>query len=148
MVRKVTRGVYRRLSAGDYKTVVASFGDDAIFCFVGDHALGGRLEGREAIERWFERLFSVFPDLKLVPSEIIVKGHPWNTTVATRFSVSATLPDGRRYANQGMQFIRLRWGRIVEDYLYEDTAALSSALATVAAGGNKEAAAAPLGKIA
>ena len=144
VVRRKTRDVYRRLSEGDYQSVVASFAPTAVFSFWGEHPLGGRLEGRELIGQWFVRLFSIFPDLKLRPEVILVNGSPWNTVVATRFIVSATLPDGRPYMNQGMQFIRLRWGRIVEDFLYEDTAALSAALAEVAAGGNPEAAAQPL----
>jgi hypothetical protein len=48
--------------------------------------------------------------------------------VATRFAVSATLPDGRPYTNEGMQYLRLRWGRAVEDYLYEDTKLLAAEL--------------------
>jgi hypothetical protein len=48
--------------------------------------------------------------------------------VATRFRVSATLPDGRPYTNEGMQFLRLRWGKAIEDYLYEDTNKLAAEL--------------------
>ena len=144
-VRRATRDVYRRLSEGDYDKVVASFAPTAVFSFRGDHALGGRLEDKELIARWFERLFRLFPDLHLDPEVILVNGFPWNTVVATRFTVTAKLPDGRPYFNHGMQFIRFRWGRIVEDYLYEDTAALSEALFVIAGSGNSEAAAPPLG---
>jgi ketosteroid isomerase-like protein len=42
--------------------------------------------------------------------------------------VSATLADGRPYANEGMQFMRLRWGKVLEDRLYEDTQAVARAL--------------------
>jgi ketosteroid isomerase-like protein len=139
-------GVYRRLSAGDYEGPLRSFSDAAVLRFWGEHALGGRLEGKELIRQWFQRLFRVFPDLELRPEAIVVNGWPWNTVIATRFVVSATLPGGRPYVNNGMQFIRLRWGRVVEDFLYEDTAVLSSALAEIAAGGTAEASAAPLGE--
>jgi hypothetical protein len=54
--------------------------------------------------------------------------------VATRFLVSATLPDGGPYANEGMQFMRLRWGRVIEDRLYEDTQALGQAMDVVMSG--------------
>ena len=145
VVRRRTRDVYRRLSKGDYESVVRAFSPSATFSFLGDHALGGRLESTELIRRWFERLFRIFPDLRLDPEVILVNGWPWNTMVATRFTATATLPDGSPYLNHGMQFIRLRWGRIVEDFLYEDTQVLSAALTKIAASGNSEASAPAVG---
>ena len=68
------------------------------------------------------------PDLKLEPVEIVVSGGPWNTRVATRFEVDSSLAGGGRYENVGMQFLRLRWGKAVEDRLYEDTQVLDEAI--------------------
>ena len=144
-VRQKTKRVYEALSRGAYEPIVASFSDDATFQFLGNHPLGGKLRDRESIRKWFERYLGLFPDLHIEPHAIVVGGGPWDTVVATRFLASATLPSGRRYLNNGMQFIRLRWGRIVEDYLYEDTQALSVALDELAAAGRPEASAAPLG---
>jgi ketosteroid isomerase-like protein len=147
LVRRATSRVYERLSAGDYATPLRSFAPTAVLRFYGDHALGGHIEGREAIRAWFERLLEIFPDLRLRPLTIVVNGFPWDAVVATRFVATATLPDGRPYANNGMQLIRLRWGRVVEDLLFEDTAALSQALTTIAAAGRPVATAAPLGSL-
>ena len=144
IVRRIARNAYRRLSEGDYEAILRAFAPGAVFCFAGDHAMGGELEGPALIRQWFQRVFRLFPDLRLQPKAIVVSGPPWDTLVATRFGVSATLPDGRTYANEGMQFLRLRWGRAVEDRLYEDTQALVAALEVVAAHGNTEAAAPPL----
>ena len=128
-VRRIARGAYRSLSRGDYEAVLRSFAPDAVLEFPGDHPLGGSFHGLDAIRDWFERLHASFPDLRFEPGVILVDGYPWNTVVAARFTVTATLPNGRAYANEGMQFLRLRWGRIVEDVLYEDTQALAEALA-------------------
>jgi len=147
IVRRVAAKAYRSLNAGDYQAIVGSFRPDGVLCFVGDHAMGGELHGVTLIHQWFQRVFRLFPDLQFQPRAIVVGGMPWNTVVTTRFTVRATLPDGRRYANEGMQFLRLRWGRIVEDRLYEDTQALTWALATIAALGNEEATAAPLAPV-
>ena len=144
MVRRIARRSYRALSRGDYEHVVRSFARDAVLSFPGEHALSGTFEGRDAIRKWFERLHAVFPDLRLNPETIVVNGFPWDTVVATRFTVSATLPNGRRYVNNGMQFLRLRWGRLVEDLLYEDTQLLAEALAESATSGRPEAGAPPL----
>jgi ketosteroid isomerase-like protein len=128
IVTRVVRRVYQRLSEGDVEPVLASFSPTAVLWFGGDHAMGGHLQGADLIRQWFQRTFRLFPDLRLVPQTIVASGPPWNTTVATRFTVTASLPDGGQYHNEGMQLLRLGWGRVVEDRLYEDTQALVSAL--------------------
>jgi ketosteroid isomerase-like protein len=139
LVKRTARSTYEALSRGDYEDVVKSFAPDALLFFAGDHALGGTFRG-DAIRGWFERLFACFPDLKLQPQTIVVEGFPWNTSVATRFQVTATLPLGKSYTNAGMQLLRIRWGRIVEDRIYEDTQVLAAALGQLHEAGVAEAA--------
>jgi ketosteroid isomerase-like protein len=143
VVRGILKRAYAELSAGRGARAAAQFAVDATFQFYGDHALGGELHGRDAIAAWFERLGGLFPDLRITPLRIVVNGLPWNTTAATRFRVSASLPDGRQYRNEGMQYLRISWGRVVEDRLYEDTELLKNALRIIEGFRNREAAAAP-----
>src|SRR5205823_5269649 len=103
--------------------------------------------GPALVRQWFERVFRLFPDIRLEPKAVVVMGPPWRTLACTRFGVRGTLPDGRSYTNEGMQFLHLRWGKAVEDRLFEDTAVLVDALQAIAASGNDEAAAAPLGPV-
>jgi ketosteroid isomerase-like protein len=128
VVKKIARSTYEALSRGEYEKVVRSFAPSGFLFFAGDHALAGTFRGPDAIGGWFQRLLACFPDFKLHPESIVVEGFPWNTSVATRFRVSATLPGGASYSNEGMQLLRLRWGRVIEDRLYEDTQALDAAL--------------------
>jgi hypothetical protein len=79
---------------------------------------------------------------------VAVSGWPGATVAATRFGVEATLPDGTAYRNQGMQYLRLRWGKVTEDRLYEDTAALLVALRQLAGQGVAEALLPPLAPVA
>ena len=139
IVRRIVRNAFATISAGKTQGISRSFAPDAVFCFYGVHALGGELRGRPAIEAWFARTARLFPDLHVAPQHIVVNGGPWDTTVAARFTARATLPGGVSYRNQGMQFIRIRWGSIVEDRLYEDTAALAAALHRIADAGRTEA---------
>ena len=67
---------------------------------------------------------------QVVVQQVVVAGGPWHTRVTTRFLVRAPRPDGSLYTNEGVQLLRLRWGRIVEDRLYEDTQLLAEELAT------------------
>lgn len=82
--------------------------------------------------------------VRFEPTEIVVAGGPWNTVVTTRLRITATLPGGSDYANEGVQFLRLRWGKVVEDHIYEDTQKIARALEHLAQTGLDEATAAPL----
>jgi ketosteroid isomerase-like protein len=128
VVRWIVRQTYRRLNQEEYDKVVPQFAPSARFLFAGDHVLGGERRGREQVRAWFRQVFELFPDLRLEPDQILVGGWPWNTWVSVHFRVRATLRDGTPYQNEGMQLLRLRWGRAVEDCLFEDTQRLAAAL--------------------
>src|SRR5229473_4124055 len=121
IVRRIVRTGFRALSEGDYEQVLRQFHPQVIFSFAGPAPLGGERRGVEAVREWFQRLFSYFPGIRFTVHHVIVQGWPWNTLVATRLSVAAPRADGSMYRNEAMQFLRLRWGKVVEDHLYEDT---------------------------
>jgi ketosteroid isomerase-like protein len=121
IVKRLVHRTFKRLSGGDCEAVVRQFDPAGIFVFSGSHVLGSERRGPDEVRRWFEQAFGLFPGLQLEPQAVLVNGWPWNTVVATRLAIRATLADGRPYRNEGMQFLRLRWGRIVEDRIYEDT---------------------------
>jgi ketosteroid isomerase-like protein len=131
IVKRNLRRAYERLSRGDYESVVKKFSESSVFEFAGSHQLGGERRGTDAVRELFRQMFDCFPDLRLEPKAIVVNGMPWNTVVAARFGVSATVA-GEPYRNEGMQFLRLRFGRVVEDRLYEDTEKLAAALERIA----------------
>jgi ketosteroid isomerase-like protein len=128
IVRSQVRRGFRELSRGNFDHVLRSFADDGRLQMMGSHGLGGERVGRAEVEEWFAEVGRLFPDLRIEAETIVVNGPPWNMRVATRFRVSATLADGGRYENEGMQFLRLRMGKAVEDRLYEDTHVLADAI--------------------
>lgn len=128
IVRQIVRRTFARLSAGDPEVVVKQFGPKSRFVFSGDHALGGERHGQEAAREWFGQMLRLFPGIRIEPRTVLVNGWPWDTVVATHLMISATLPDGRPYGNEGMQLLRLRWGRVVEDLIFEDTLKLDTEL--------------------
>jgi ketosteroid isomerase-like protein len=128
IVKQIVRRKLARLSAGDYEAVLKQFGPQSRFLFAGDHALGGERHGQDAVRAWFQEMLRLFPGIRIEPRDVIVNGWPWRTTVANHLAISATLADGRVYRNKGMQLLRLRWGRVVEDLIYEDTLKLDAEL--------------------
>ena len=128
IVASEVRKGYALISAGRFDDALAKFGKDVRFQMMGDHPLGGEQRGIEQTRAWFAEMHRLFPDLKLEADELTVQGFPWDMRVATRFRVSASLAGGGRYENRGVQWLRLRWGKAVEDRLFEDTQLLADAI--------------------
>ena len=128
IVRRIVRRTFAGLSKGDYEPIVKQFRPDSRFMFAGEHALGGERRGPDAVREWFREMLRRFPGIQIVPREVVVNGWPWNTVICTHLMISAPRPGGRVYRNEGMQLLRLRWGRVVEDLVFEDTLALDAEL--------------------
>ena len=131
LVRPVVRRRLAEISQGDPRRVLARFGPRSTLTMIGAHELGGTQRGRAAVERWFARLFARLPDLHIEPTHIAVSGLPWRITVVTEFIARAQLEGGRTYCSEGVQVLRMRWGRVSEERLFEDTALLRDALHTM-----------------
>lgn len=144
IVRRKVRGIFDRINQGDYLPMVDGLADEFVYVFHGEHALGGRRTTREAMIRWWERTLRLLPGAQFDLRDVLVRGGPWQTRVATRALVSGALPDGSRYENTVFQFLTLRWGRVTEVETVEDLQVLQNALAIVAASGVAEASAAPI----
>ena len=121
IVRRNVRTSFRALSGGDYEQVLRQFHPQVVLFFAGPAPLGGERSGIGDVRAWFQRLYSYFPGIQFSIHQVIVQGWPWSTLVATRLSITAPRSDGSDYRNEAMQFLHLRWGKVVEDRLHEDT---------------------------
>lgn len=137
IVRSRVRSLWRSIEAGDYQAATATAAPDIEFRFVGDMPLAGRIGDASSFESWFAEVFAFLPGIRLSLVEVVVAGPPWNTTVAARLRIAATLADGTEYRNQGVQWARLRWGRLTFDEILFDTLALDAACAVQIAAGRR-----------
>jgi SnoaL-like domain len=108
----------------------------------GDHALGGTRYGRSSIAAWFDRLFTLFPNLQLGVRDVLVAGWPWKTRVFVIVDITHREPE---YRNVFVQRLQLRWGRVeqIVEFL-EDPRALAVVLHRRAEDGIAEAFAPPI----
>jgi ketosteroid isomerase-like protein len=127
IVERIVRNGFRQLSSGHPAAVLKLFAEDAELRFPGQHALGGHWRGRVAITAWFERLLHTLPGIRFDIHDVHVRGMPWNTRVLTRFTDTVPMTDGPPVVNHGVQYLKLRWGRITEDVLYLDTQVVADA---------------------
>ena len=62
--------------------------------------------------------------LQIFADEVVVRGWPWDTTLAVRGTDHLVTPAGERvYANRYVIWGRMRWGLLREYEVYEDTQA-------------------------
>jgi ketosteroid isomerase-like protein len=68
------------------------------------------------------------PKLSIDVTHIVVKGWPHNTLAIVRWTSTATLENGDPFQNKGVHFITLKWGKVTELDVYEDTLAVYNGL--------------------
>jgi ketosteroid isomerase-like protein len=131
MYRKIlaarTRAVWRSINARDLDAPWKMAAEDMRFTFVGATPLGASFVGRDQFRAWLGAVVERFSDITFYLQEVIVSGWPWRTRIAVRIAIAATLVDGARYENQAVQWLTLRWGRMIDDWVLEDTLALEDA---------------------
>jgi len=141
--RKAT-GVFESLSRGEWRETMSDISDDVHHVFPGDNAVGGERHSKEAMARWFERLYVLFPSLEFEVRKVAVKGPPWDMSVAVEWIDRSTAADGVTYANEGSHWIRLQRGKATYIHAYLDTEKVTEACERMAAAGIEEAAAPPI----
>lgn len=127
IVARQVRKLWARLAAGDADAAADQAVDDMRFTFVGSTPLSAEFIGREQFRDWFRRVQKILPGIRFELVDVAVTGPPWRTTVATRLRATATLADGSAYRNDVAQWVKIRWGRMTEDWVLEDTLALQQA---------------------
>jgi ketosteroid isomerase-like protein len=147
IVRRRMRRVLDGLSAGDWQSAVALMDERVRHVVTGDSALGGERHTRDAVARWHERSRRLFSRIEFEVVELVSCGPPWRTTIAAAVVVHVTPAVGEPYENPGVEWFRLRWGRVTHHHDYIDGQVLSRALDALAEAGVAEAAAAPVADV-
>jgi ketosteroid isomerase-like protein len=132
-VRKLVRVGIRRLNDGDPAMLLRMASPDIEFSFPGSNSWaamnrpvekGRRVHvthrGRDECRIFADRF--VAEGLHLEIEDILVNGPPWHLRVAIRAYAYQLGPDGSdQYNNRAIDFMDMRWGRIVRWELYEDS---------------------------
>ncbi|MBB4685780.1 nuclear transport factor 2 family protein [Amycolatopsis jiangsuensis] len=128
VVSRIVRGIWRRVNTGDLDAPSRMSAAGLRFTVVGDTVIGGSWQGRDAIRDWLHSFAARFTDLRFEVEDVALSGWPWRTRVAIRLVVGGTLPDGTAYRNNATQWLTLRWGRMTDDWVLEDTKVVDAGL--------------------
>jgi ketosteroid isomerase-like protein len=108
------------LNAGNPKPTLRMDARNVELTFPGDSSWSGVIKGKKQVRAWLERFCRV--GLQIFADEVIVKGAPWRTTICIRGHDHLDGPDGERvYENRYVIWGRLKWGRLKQYEVYEDT---------------------------
>lgn len=140
IVGRIVRLLIGQLNAGRVRLLIHAFAPDALFVFPGSSSFGGELRGKAAIATWLERFVALRPTF--VVHDVAVAGPPWSMRVCFRFSDRIPAPGGGAYRNEGMEYLRIRWGLIREQRVYLDTERVAALDVQLAAAGEPAARAA------
>ena len=147
MITRIARGQYVKglhaLERGDIDALLTQFHEQCTLTFVGDTPLGAQLSTRPEVRRWFERFLRMLPEPRFEIQRLVVSGMPWNLRLASHVVIRSRI-NGEPYENQFAHFLTLKWGKVVDDLVLEDTQMWARACERLAAAGVAEATAAPL----
>ena len=120
LVKQLLSRVMARTRAGDIRPTLALDRPDMRFVFPGSNSWSGTYNSRDAHRRWLERLVRV--GVMTDVDEVAVGGWPWNMRAAIRGRSWRDAPTGERvYDNRYVIWAHLRWGRLEDYEVYEDT---------------------------
>jgi ketosteroid isomerase-like protein len=140
IVKKRIRQAFDRVNDHAWDDLMPGIAPDVHHSFGGAHAIGGERHDAKTLRCWFERLARVLPNLHLQINNIWVKGPPWHTMVFVQWDGTATLLNGDdSYFNRGLHVITLKWGKIQELDVFEDSQEVARGLAAQAEAGLEEA---------
>jgi ketosteroid isomerase-like protein len=120
LAKQLISWVMARTRSGDIRPTLMLDAEDVRFVFPGDNSWSGDFRSRSEHRRWLERL--VRAGIKTEPDEVAVSGFPWKMTLCVRGRSYMDARDGERvYDNRFVIWGKLRWGRLSEYEVYEDT---------------------------
>lgn len=121
LMRRYVRAGFEGLSLRSVDALPLA--EDMSFSYHGDHALAIEADSAEQVRAWLRgELFRRLPGLRFEALDVLVDGPPWAMRAAIRYRAL----DGDELAYRGTSFVRMSWGRIVEERVLPDTQAVAA----------------------
>jgi ketosteroid isomerase-like protein len=120
LAKRLISFLMKRTRAGDIRPTLMFDAPDVTLTFPGQNSWSGEHRGKDEVARWLRRLAAV--GIQTFPDEVVATGFPWRTTVCVRGHDFLRDADGAVvYENRFVIWGRMKWGRLEEYEVYEDT---------------------------
>lgn len=129
IVKRLAASAFEGLREGDARFATALLAEDVQFRFPGRHPFAAQFATKADSRQWLLRFAHFRPDFDI--HDVVVGGPPWNIRACIYFTDRIGAPDdGSAYVNEGICFLRLRRGRVVEGRIFLDTQAVAEFFGT------------------
>jgi len=115
IIGRITRWAVLELVSGRSGLPLRLMAPDIRFRFPGTSSFAADTATSGELRVWIARFAALRPAYEIL--DVLVAGPPWNTRVAVRLRDRI----GDDYSNEGMQYLRMRWGKMVVDEVFVDT---------------------------
>ncbi len=125
---EIIKQAFAAFQRNDAQALLTLFSDDVDFRHPMSTATwpwAGKRRGRAQVAEFFARLVEVTETEKVEPREFIAQGKKVVVLLSERFRIKAT---GRTVDNEFVIVFAFRDGKIVQFYVYEDTAPIIAAI--------------------
>jgi ketosteroid isomerase-like protein len=119
IVRRIFEGLIARLNRGDPVLIERTLAPDVVLVFPGRSSFAGEHRGKPAVMAWLRRFVALHPHYAI--HDVTVAGPPWSMRIGVLFSDHIPFDGGGDYRNTGMEYVRVRWGRLEEIHVHLDT---------------------------
>jgi ketosteroid isomerase-like protein len=120
LATKLISYLMKRLRAGDARLLLMVDAPDVTLTFPGQNSWSGQYRGRAEVARWLQRFIAT--GIQTFPDEVVAAGPPWRTSLCIRARDYLLDADGATvYENRYVIWGRMRWGRLTDYEVYEDT---------------------------
>ena len=124
IAKKKISSAFDALNRRDFPTFSSAWRDDCVFIYPGDIPVSGRIEGKAAIEKWFQNFLDQYPKLKFTIKNICVENifdFVGTNVVTAHWDIDLTNRDGKEVQNSGITIITIKFGKalFVKDFIFD-----------------------------
>ena len=95
----------------DTDALLKTWADDGVWDSPSELGVGQTIKGKKAVADWYKKWEEEFPQRKLVPKTVCMKGTFWplrNNVVMVEYTATETDKQGREYTYDGVTVLQLR----------------------------------------
>lgn len=127
LAKRATHSAYAALERHDVAKFLATWKDDATFIYPGNLSVSGKIEGKQAIEAWFQGFVEQFPKVHFTLRNVCVENildFTGTNVVAVEWDVTLTNREGVTVQNSGVTTVQTDKGKgvLVQDYIFDHEA--------------------------
>jgi ketosteroid isomerase-like protein len=124
IIKNKARAAFAALNRRDIRAFLVDWAEDATFIYPHTVSVGGKMEGKKTIEKWFQNFLEHFPELKLTPKNICVGNicaFSGTNVIAVELEVVGRNKEGMNFQNKGVTMINTEKGKavLVRDYIFD-----------------------------